>query len=279
MIDKENNKKEYSLLLNNLFIYRFNKSLNKAYRKAISVLFFKQITNPQLNYILPILKKIISDVEPKTLGYEDFTEKECLNNFMNNFINVENDNLELYKIINEKSIEVLDLNILYYFECECDLYFKKISKFKNINEIEERDVVEYMNEILLNLSFKYFRKAMSFYLNENTFHENADNLGKIYCIAYIKNYLKRLAEFITYNKNKNIINFEKIFEVLLHKVNELKIYSLKIFIFKCLFINQNKNYIEFIDSIKNRIDMQRLLIHDDFGNCFLEKENNHSYNY
>ena len=279
LIDKENNKKEYSLLLNNLFIYRFNKSLNKAYRKAISVLFFKQITNPQLNYILPILKKIISDVEPKTLGYEDFTEKECLNNFMNNFINVENDNLELYKIINEKNIEVLDLNILYYFECECDLYFKKISKFKNINEIEERDVVEYMNEILLNLSFKYFRKAMSFYLNENKFHENADNLGKIYCIAYIKNYLKRLAEFITYNKNKNIINFERIFEVLLHKVNELKIYSIKIFIFKCLFFNQNQNYIEFIDSIKNRNDLQSLLIHDDFGNFFLEKENNHSYNY
>ena len=128
LIDKENNKKDYSLLLNNLFIYRFNKSLNKEYRQTISILFFKEITNPQLNYILPILKKLLNDVEPKIIGYEDFSEKDCLNNFMNNFIDVNNDNLELYKIINEKHIEVLDLNILYYFECECNLYFKKIKK-------------------------------------------------------------------------------------------------------------------------------------------------------
>ena len=111
LIDKENNKKDYSLLLNNLFIYRFNKSLNKEYRQTISILFFKEITNPQLNYILPILKKLLNDVEPKIIGYEDFSEKDCLNNFMNNFIDVNNDNLELYKIINEKHIEVLDLNI------------------------------------------------------------------------------------------------------------------------------------------------------------------------
>ena len=121
-----------------------------------------------------------------------------------------------------------------------------------------------MDVILLNLSLKYFKKAMSYYLEQNKFHANADNLGKIYCIAYIKNYLKKLAEFIAYNKNKNILDFENILKILLHEINNYKIFALKIFIFKCLFIIENKNYLEFIDSIKNRNDLQKLLNHDDF---------------
>ena len=280
LIDKESNEKEYSLLLNNLFIYRFNKSLDKEYRKTISILFFNDITNSQLKYIIPILKRLIDDVEPKNRMEEELTEQECENSFLNKFINVDNDYLELYKIINDKNVEILDLNILYYFECECELYFRKISNGKKLKDIEQNNANVYMNNILLNLSFKYFKKAMSYYLDEKEFNLQVKKLGKIYCVAYIKNYLKKLSEFITYNINKNIFNFEEIFSVLLQKSNNKKIFSLKIFLFKCLFNNENKNYLEFIEIISSKNVFKRILNHDDFKNIFsTNNENKHSYNF
>ena len=278
LIDKEKNEKEYSLLLNNIFIYRFNKSLVKPYRNIISIIFFRQITEPQLKYILPILKKLINDIEPKNIN-DDLPEKECIDKFMDIFIKGDKDKNELYKIINTKNSDILDSNILYYFECECDLYFKKISNKKLNDMTDNKKILEYMQNILFNLSLKYFKKAMSYYLGENNFNENSNKLGMIYCIAYIKNYLKKFAEFINYNKNKRILNLEEIVNALLCQINSKKIFSLKIFFFKCLYNNENKNYLEFIESIKNKDDIQKLLTHDEFSNLFVVKEKNHSYNY
>ena len=279
LIDKENNEREYSILLNNLFIYRFNKSLDNIYRKKLSIIFFNNISEQQLKYILPILKRLINDVEPKNV-FNGLKENNCINNFMNNFINVERDNIEIYKIINEKKNDILDLNILYYFECECNLFFEKLYEGKKLNEINDKNaIIQYMNNVLLKISFKYFQKAISYYLEENNFDKNANKLGKIYCIAYIKNYLKNFANFIIYNKNKNILNFEEILNALLFKNNDAKIFCLKVFLFKCLFNNEKLNYMEFLESIKNKNDIRKLLNHDNFGNLFLKNDNKHSYNY
>ena len=280
LIDVENNEKEYSLLLNNLFLHRFNKSLDHIYRKKLSLTFFSNISNYQLNYILPILKKLINDVEPKNIGFEDLKENDCVNNFMNKFINVEKDNVELYKIINEKDNDILDLNILYYFECECNLFFRKLLKGIKINEINDKnEIIQCMNNSLLKISFKYLQKAISYYLGENNFDIIAKKIGKIYCIAYIKNYLKNFSKFITFNKNKNFLNYEEILNALLYKNNDRKIFFLKVFLFKCLFNNEKLNYMEFIESIKNKNDIRRILNHDDFGNLFKNNDNKHSYNY
>ena len=125
IFDAKVNEKEYSLLLNNIFLSRYNKNLDLTYRRTIVEAFFNKITNQQLKFILPILKKLINDVEPKKLD----DEKESLNSFMSNF-DVTNDDLEyyIYDIIMKKNNDILNLNILYYFECECDLYFRKLSK-------------------------------------------------------------------------------------------------------------------------------------------------------
>ena len=53
--------------------------------------FFNKITNQQLKFILPILKKLINDVEPKKLD----DKNKSLNSFMSNF-DVTNDDLEYY---------------------------------------------------------------------------------------------------------------------------------------------------------------------------------------
>ena len=285
LIDGEINEKEYALLLNNIFVYRYNKSLDKEYRKAISLIFFSNISSCQLNYILPILKRLIDNIEPKILLDEDeedykILEKECLQDFMNTFINVDKDKIELFEILNEKNDDNLDLNILYFFECECNLYFKKLEKGKKISEIGKSKAEKYMNDILLNLSFKYFEKAMNYYLDESTFKRNVKKFGKMYCISYIKNYLKRLSQFIIYNIDKNILNFNSIFDVLLrNNKNKQLIYSLKVFLFKCLFKLESKNYLNFIESIKSKNDIQTLIKHDDFQDLFSLNENRHSYNF
>ena len=281
LIDKKSNEKEYSLLLNNLFIFRFNKCLDYEYRKKLSIIYFTDIGDNQLNYILPILKILLGNTKPFNIeDDENLDENHYVDLFLDNFININNDKLELYKIINDKKSDILDLNILYYFECECELYFRNLSEGKKLNNIKDKkNIVNYMKQILSNLSLKYFKKAMDCYLDEINLHQNAKKLGKIYAIAYIKNYIKILAEFISYNENKNILSFEDIFKVLLCKKNNKKIFTLKIFLFKCLFIYEKKNYHNFIESIKNKNYIKNILTHDDFSNLFLINENKHSYTY
>ena len=55
---------------------------------------------------------------------------------------------------------------------------------------DNKKIIEYMQKNLFNLSLKYFKKAKPYYLLENNFNEKSNKLGMIYCIAYIKNYLK-----------------------------------------------------------------------------------------
>ena len=280
LIDKKINEKEYSLLLNNLFIFRFNKSLDNEYRKKISIIYFTDITDNQLYYVLPILKKIIDNIKPLNINdYHNLNEKICMEYFMKDFIKIENNKLELYKIINDKKSDILDLNILYYFESEIELYFKKLTGGQKLNDIKNNEIINYMNNTLSNLSLQYFKKAMSYYLDEIKFPENVNKLGKLYCIAYIKNYLKKLAEFIVCDNNRNILNFEDIFRAFLYKTNNKNILSLKLFLFKCLFNYEKKNYLEFIESIKYRNNIRRLLNHDNFSNLFTININKHSYNY
>ena len=69
----------------------------------------------------------------------------------------------LYKFIINKNNPILYLNLLFYFECECDLFFKKLSKGKSLNNIKNEQLKEYSNFIIKNLSMKYFKKSMDYY--------------------------------------------------------------------------------------------------------------------
>ena len=91
--------------------------------------------------------------------------------------------------------------------------------------------------------------------------------------------MKQASEFIVYNINKNILNFRDIYNILLCKNNNGNIYSLKVYLFKCIFKNMNKNYLEFLESIKREQNINPLLNHDGFGNLFAQIENNHCYNF
>ena len=282
LFDKNNNEKEYIFLLNNLFISRYNKVLDDEYRRLLVEIYFKNVIDKQLKFILPILKRLINDIEPKYLD----DEEENINSFMSKFyFRNEELNYFIYKIIVDKNNDILNLNILYYFECECELYFKRIANGKTLNKIKNEELEEYSDNIIKKLSIKYFKKAIQYYLEETALNElekNIKNIGKIYALAYIKIYLKKVAEFLVYNTNKNILNFEDIFQILLCKNKNKNIYSLKIYLFKCIFKFANKNYIEFLDSIKTEPSFISLLNHDEFGHLFIQTENienKHCYNF
>ena len=155
-----------------------------------------------------------------------------------------------------------------------------------MNNIPDDELEEYSNLVIKNLSMKYFKKSMEYYLEEKVFDEFESEIKKIikiYCLSYIKIYLKKVAEFIVYNINKNILNFNDIYNILLSKENNKNIYVLKIYLFKCIFNLVNKNYLEFLELIKNEPKISRLLNHDELGNKFAEIEENnndkHCYNY
>ena len=201
-------------------------------------MFFNEASDNQLKYILPILKKLIDDIDPKNY----VNERDNLDSFMSNFYFRKDDlNVYIYNIIANKNNDILDLNILYYFECKCELYFKKIIGEKKLTNLQNKDeLVQHSNDVIKNLSLKYFKKALDYYLDEkplNQLETQINKIGKLYSLAFIKIYLKQISRFIVYNMNKNIINCNDIFNIFLFKNQNKYIYALKIYLFKCIFKN------------------------------------------
>ena len=277
LFDKKNNEKEYYLLLNNLFLSRYNKSLDLEYRKRLVKAFFNNISdNNQFKYILPILKKLINNDKSNYPNKLENNE-ENLAPFMNIY-SIENDSFDadIYEIIININNDKLNLNILFYFECECELYFQKISSGKEFTSKDNKSLNNYMNEIL---RYDHFQMVLDYYLGEREFAPKIKQIGIIYSIAYIKAYLRKVSEFINYNNNKNVLFLKDIIRAILKKNNNDLIYSLKIFLLKCLFKLENKNYLEFLEYIKNNLDLVELLNHDNFEDILDKNENKHSYNY
>ena len=272
-------EKEYYLLLNNLFLSRYNKCLDNEYRKALTNIFFNNIKESQMKYIFPVFKRLINNIQPKYSEYKEI----CSNSFENFYLRKGDYEYDIIDIITGKNNNILNMNILYYFEFEFELYFRNIPKGKKLNHINNGlDLKKEFNNILKNSSIEYFKKAMNYYLNVE-----GDIIGKLYCLAYIKIYLKNASEFIKYDKNQNILDFSDIYKLLLPKNNseiiKNKIYSLKIYFFKCVFKYSNKYFLDFLNSIANNNNLlSPILQHDAFIykiNKIFEQNNKHFYNF
>ena len=146
-----------------------------------------------------------------------FKQKECEEYFLD-FINKrKNDKtLQFYENIQN---EIFNQVLLYYFELIINSYFNDIiNKYKkdnppdNLNFKTEKEC----EELILNQNLLYLNKSLrhidNVYQNQNLIEGSLKNLGKIYSIAYIKLYIKFLAEIYKYNKNK--INFEQIINII-----------------------------------------------------------------
>ena len=208
--------------MSNLLRQQYRKIDDKNYKFELLKMAFEDdkliqrslfFINDTINIPYPILNNTKNKINMPEYYFE--TEAECAKYFLD-FINYTDDKIFLFyeSIQNENFNQVL----LYNFEMQAYNYFNDIIvKFKdnrpdpnNIN-IKSKEECE---ELLLNKNLLYLDKALGHidncYTKEGLDQKNLNKLGKIFAIAYVKLYIKYLAEIYKYNKTK--ISFVKIID-------------------------------------------------------------------
>jgi len=171
----------------NLLFFMFRQQYKSLSNEDIRI---KLIENFFQNKLLIKKSKIFLSDTLKQLKPEVFNEKnkdkEPEINYIKNFLNLEeNKKLKKYKrlleIFNKIDSQEFNELLLYFFECQCQIYFEEILKKYNYNYSEKC-----CENLLLKVSLGYLKEAIKFtYDNKN----NKDkNLLKLYSIAYIKTY-------------------------------------------------------------------------------------------
>ena len=182
---------------------------------------------------------------------EKNTKKNCKENFMNYFKNIDKINQKrranLYKLNNSQS-SVLEESLLFYF----DKIFKKFLFY-----IEEQINIKFNNKIYDDIPLEYFKiccEDLQNIINENRSSiSDLTNLIKLYSISYIKNFLNIYVNHII--KEDNLWNrfsfnsFHKYLEKSFTKINIIE--TIEIFIFKLINNKFGKNFVKFLNFMKN----------------------------
>ena len=246
--------------MSNLLRQQYRKIDNQDYKFELLSLAFEndKLIERSLFFIeqtiripFPILKVKTKKDEKLPNRNTFFTKEDCERHFLG-FINLKKDD-KIYcfyeKINNETFVQVL----LYYFEMVTFNYFNEIlNKYKNNKPDPQNPNIKSdkeCNELILNQNLLFLNKSLK-HLDDVSNNENLNegalnNLGKIYSIAYIKLFIKFLAEIYRFNKNK--ISFQPIIDVISSReCNTRKV--VKIFFFKN-FLQYFENYSLFNDYI------------------------------
>ena len=199
----------------------------------------------------------MKDIKPQVYN-EIKKNPKIIKLFINNFLNLkENKKLSKYqnliKIFNSlDSVEFNEL-LLFFLEELCQSYFNSI-----LNKYNNKYSEKCCEELLLNLSIEYFKKAI-LYLYENK-NNNDNKLLKLYSIAYIKTYCYYYVEINYYHFDK--CNFKEINNLLIDKdPNNEKIRNIRnIYIWK-LYYTKFENFEQFIkfDFSNRNIPIEREL--------------------
>ena len=242
-------RQQYRKIDNNEYQFEL---LNLAFEndKLIqSSLFFINYT---INIPYPILYKK-SKNDKKVVPKNWFEKEEDCARYFLNFISTRKTD-RIYQFYENINNEIFNQVLLYYFEIVTYKYFEEIiNKHKynrpdpNNPNIKSKNECE---ELLLQQNLLFLSKALihidKCFTKEEIRERELNNLGRIYAIAYIKIYIKYLAEIYKYNKTKisfiNIVNVLSSTEHLTRKV-------VKLFFFKN-FYQYFENYSKFDDYIK-----------------------------
>ena len=203
----------------------------------------------------PILLEKKSSKEKEPNRYSFFTKEKCEEYFLSFISKNKTDRIFSFyeNIKSEKFTHVL----LYYFELLANNYFNNIiAKYINSRPFPDNPNIKSekeCEELVLNQNLLYFKKALihidNVLENKNLDPTNLNNLGKIYAIAYIKLYIKHLAEIYIYSKDK--IVFTDIVQIISGNNAESNFRKvIKIFFWKnCL--QYFENYSKFNEKINN----------------------------
>ena len=278
LYDKSCNKEFFNMLF---FIFKFISDIDFNSKIKLINIFLEKY--PQLIKKSQLfISETLKEIKPEILN-EEKTNSEIL---IDNFMNLDNKNKVLnYKNIyinynnNDKNPKEFNELLLYILEVQCQSYFNLILKKYNHQYTEKC-----CEEILLELSFSYFKKAIQYLFDH--INNNDNNLLKLYAIAYIKTYSYYLVE-VNYEHFEKC-NFDEINNLLNNEneksnsiINMIIIYILRLFLKKCKYYDkfQNFNFAERKFSIFNKIikDKQDKNIYI-FKESFIPKNNLDSYN-
>ena len=195
----------------------------------------------------------------KPLILESNMKKE---NLINDFMNLENEKTKklkgIIKACNEINSPEFNEVLLFFFEGQCQSYFLYI-----LNKYKNNYSTKCCEEMLLDFSLLYFKKAIQYLDNYNNKNNN-NNLLKTYAIAFIKTYCHFYVE-INYNYFDKC-NFYEINEALIYKdaknksvLNMIHLYIRKLYYKKFGNFEQFKNFdfnrkqIPFYNELKEKI--------------------------
>ena len=235
LLGKDSN--EYGELIIYLIINQFKNTKNIPYKTKVLNLIIPNLSkkskikmqqNPIiLEKSLPLLVLLFNDGiddinKPDKLEplYNVLTPEERKKNYLQFVKDGNSSQYQLLKVINRPN-PILDQILMYYFEYQCELYFKKIYDInKNSN---------YLNiEVLGNSSLDYLEESLLFLDDEIIGNNNLGNksnylnkLGKLFSIAFIKKYINH---YVKINKEyfHYVYIWENINDVLYSKENKLR---------------------------------------------------------
>ena len=290
--------------INNLLIKIFEENSNK-YSEVMNEILLNQYKIEQNIYNQERIIKILLPDENNV--NEKLIEKSCLLiqeifNFESyrplineNKENIKIENSKLKKkflsifekkspakeVINNKKNLKLNKIILNHFEIICENFFEKL---KNNNNNNFRNIVGGLSKMYLEESINYLDEETS-----GKYHKGLNEIGKIYCIAFIKRYLIYYINFLMsddyqYLNERNEIN-RYLFEKNIKIRKTIKFYLLKICLEKYNYDYNNftnfyyndqifgfKEYFNEIKLIKNEIQTDMPFLQLD-----LSKDNYNKY--
>ena len=257
---------EYYSLINRIILNSFKSYKSDDFRINLieNILLDKNSLSYKVSeYSYPLIKRIFK-FKVFELNIENNTNRNKLRKKSFDYFNQQNN---LKQTINDKSELKLNSIFLYRFEILCAQYFKKIFEDeKKINQQfgDKSSTVIYLKEVIK-------------FLNNEDKNIKLNNICNIFCIAFIRIFLKYYIDFLFNEKCRQYFTeYEKINEILFSKKYKI-LQNIKYYVLKLLFNKCEKNWDNFIGRF-NYIEEKKDIFR--FGKYFyinLEEDESLSY--
>ena len=238
------NLDEYGYYTNKIILNHYKANPNIRQKLMEDILFNKSFGNHDklIQYSDPLFLFIFSNFK-SILDTKNNAKIKLLDYFKKN-------NDEIKKLIDNKNDQNINEIILYRLEIFCDNYFNKILNDEN----EENKKINVNERLCANLSENYLIEVINYFYGERKGIE-LNNICNIYCIAFIKRYLKYFIDILSDNdRYLHLPQRENINNLLFYKdPKEIKrIDTIKYYVLKLLYNNKfNKKWEDLVKYFNN----------------------------
>ena len=208
LLELNKNSEETINIINEIILNQYKIVNDQKFRKdLIENLLLKENQNEKIN-LFKFLRELVD--KPNNLEVEKVFDK---------IINANKKNKKTYDDYKINFMKKYQKLVLYYLENIIEKYFKNIK--------EDKDENKYKN-LLEKSSLNYLEKSIDFLYDNNI----KDEFNILYSIAYIKRYIINYID-VVFSKNNGYISKSKDINEILLKKNTIKLFILKLYIFKC----------------------------------------------